>query len=53
MSNNDYSMLIDEIVDKINKAINIPLLSESQEAIIIKCILQVLLQFLEKLKIQK
>lgn len=53
MSDSDYSMLIDEIVEKINKAINIPLLNESQEAIIIKCILQVLLQFLEKLKLKK
>ena len=53
MSDNDYSMLLDEIVEKINQAINIPLLNEKQEAVIIKCILQVLLHFLEKLKLQK
>lgn len=50
MSDQEFSVILDDLVDKINHAINIPLLSEKQEAVIIRCILQVLLHFLDNFK---
>lgn len=50
MSASDYSALIDELVEQINKVINIPFMSEKQEAIAIKCILEILLTLVDRIR---
>jgi len=50
MSTSEYSALLDELVEQINKAINIPFLSEKQEAIAIRCILEILLTLVDRLR---
>ena len=50
MSTSEYSALIEELVEQINKAINIPFLSEKQEAIAIRCILEILLTLVDRLR---
>ena len=50
MSTSEYSALIDELVEQINKAINIPFLSERQEAIAIRCILEILLTLVDRIR---
>lgn len=50
MSASDYSALLDELVEQINDAINIPFLSEKQEAIAIRCILEILLTLVDRIR---
>ena len=50
MSTSEYSALIEELAEQINKAINIPFLSEKQEAIAIRCILEILLTLVDRLR---
>ena len=50
MSASEYSALIDELVEQINKVINIPFMSEKQEAIAIRCILEILLTLVDRIR---
>lgn len=50
MSASDYSALIDELVEQINKVINIPFMSEKQEAIAIRFILEILLTLVDRIR---
>lgn len=50
MSAAEYSALIDELVEQINKAINIPFMSEKQEAIAIRCVLEILLTLVDRIR---